>query len=109
MTTIVGDPGAMRAEAARLRLLAEQVAALVDDASSVARSMTFEGPFARMVDNDLDRDRRFGLEAAQRVREAATTLDRSAAQVEAAILAEQRRLAAIAEAERVAALRRSGR
>lgn len=99
----------MRAEAARLRLIADQMATLITRAGDTPSAMRFEGPFARAVNEDLRRDSRFGLDAASQLREAATTLDRSADQVEAAIIAERRRLAAIAEAERLAALKRSGR
>ena len=103
MTSIVGDPGAMRAEAARLRLRAEQISVLVNAARDQARSMTFEGPFARSVETDLERDGRFGRSAATALAEAAAILERSASEVEAAIVAERRRLAEIAEAERRAA------
>lgn len=104
--TSAGDPDAMRAEAARLRLRAEQVAGLVRKARDEAGSMTFEGPFARLVGADLERDTRFGNEAAAALGEAAATLERSASEVEAAIIAERRRLAQIAESERLEALRR---
>lgn len=100
MTTVIGDPGAMRAEAARLRLRADQIGILVSTARAQAESMTFEGPFAGSVQDDLDRDARFGMKAATALVEAAAILERSASDVEAAIIAERRRLAALAEAER---------
>ena len=100
MTTVVGDPAAMRSEAARLRLRADQIGILVKTAQAQGRSMTFEGPFAGTVQHDLDRDARFGMRAATALVEAAAILERSASEVEAAIIAERRRLAAIAEAER---------
>lgn len=106
MTTIAGDPAAMRAEAARLRLRAEQIAALVRKAREEAAAMAFEGPFARLVSADVERNVRVGNDAAVALGEAAATLERSAAEVEAAIIAERRRLAEIAEAERLAVLRR---
>lgn len=89
----------MRAEAARLRLRAEQIASLVRTAHDQARAMTFEGPYARSVETDLTRDSRFGHRAAASLAEAAAILERSATEVEAAIIAERRRLAALAEAE----------
>lgn len=100
MITIGGDPAGMRAEAARLRLRAEQIGVLVRSAQAQARSMTFEGPFARSVEADVARDARFGQRAAATLAEAAAILERSASEVEAAIIAERRRLAALAEAER---------
>jgi hypothetical protein len=93
---VLGDPGAMRAAAAGLRLRAEQVLETAQHMSGAVSNAVYSGPAAdRLRAADAARRERL-MSAAFQLQDVADTLTRSAAQV-AEAQAEAERAALLAE------------
>ena len=93
---VVGDPGAMQAAAASLRLRADQVFETAQRMSSAVSNAVYSGPSAdRLRAADESRRQRLSS-AAYQLQDAADTLSRSAVQV-AEAQAEAERAALLAE------------
>ena len=96
MTDVFGDPGAMQAAAAGLRLRADQVLDVASRVATAATSAVYEGPAAeRFRATSADRHRRLS-DAAYQLQDLADTLSRAAADV-ADAQAEAERIARLAQ------------
>lgn len=90
----LGDPEEMEALASELLLRAESVAGVAGSLSRQVRGMTFEGPAADRLRDEMEERRRRAERVAAELQETAHTLRRSASAVREQIhelrLAEQR-------------------
>lgn len=90
----LGDPVGMDALASELLLRAESIGGIAESLSRRVRDMTFEGPAARRLRDEMEARRREAEKVAVELQETAYTLRRSASavrdQVHELQLAEQR-------------------
>lgn len=90
----LGDPVGMEALASELLLRAESIAGIADSLSRRVRAMTFEGPAADRLRDEMEERRRSAERVAAELQETAHMLRRSASAVRDQIhelqLAEQR-------------------
>lgn len=101
----LGDPAGMRTLAAELTLRAESIAEVARSLARRVDAMTFEGPAAVQLRDEMNDRRRRADRAALELQEASLALRRGAAQVEDRI--DEARAALAREAERWRQDRRS--
>ena len=87
----LGDPVGMRALAATMNRIADEIANRVEAVDRRFDSTTFEGPAARRVGDRVDGYRDRVVATARQLKSAAAALVRQAAEVEAAIIELRRR------------------
>jgi hypothetical protein len=104
----IGDPGAMNAQAARLRADADHLSHLVAHATSRANGTRYEGPAADRFRHEIADCMRDATVWIERLHEAASALQRAAGNVAASQARWNARFRQV-EAELIAAARAAGR